>query len=374
MTDNFDDLRPYTDKEIPAAMRRIVSDPLFPAVSRFVFPEEDPSEVAVRLLGFTSIYDFQIGVMYHVNRRIIEETISTLTFDGMDNIDQSERYLFVSNHRDIMLDSCLFQYILHTNGHRTSEITFGSNLMEGAMIIDIGKSNKMFRVERGGSIRDLYRASCRLSQYIRHTVTQKGESVWIAQRNGRTKDGFDRTEPGLIKMFGSSSPDRIQGLAELNIVPLSVSYEWETCDVLKALELYASRSGRYVKRKGEDLNSILTGIKSWKGAVNISVCPRISTDDLTTVADAGGDFFRNVAESIDMRINNAYRLYPNNYIARDILDRSCRYADRYTAVQRTKFEDRLHSLDDYNVGEPDVLCDIFLRIYANPVRPDSILT
>ena len=284
-------------------------------------------------------------------------------------LDPSKRYLFISNHRDIVLDSCLLMYILHYSGHRIGEITFGSNLMKGQMVIDIGKSNKMFRVERGGNPRQMYLNSLHLSDYIRYAITEKQESVWIAQRNGRTKDGIDRTDQGLIKMLSmSGGKDRVKALSDLNIVPVSVSYEWESCDILKALELYASRDGKpYVKKPGEDLNSILTGIMQPKGRVHIQICKPLTADDLNAIpADyVDAQFRHSVAEIMDKRICDGYRLFPNAYIAHDIRSGKREYSRQYTQEQYDAFVTHMKELDKYQAD--DVLKDIFLGIYANPI-------
>ena len=250
-TSRFDNIRPYTDAEIPATMERIARSEMFPLIASYVFPDEDTESVRRRVLSIKSIADFQRMVMVPVNERIIERSISHFSYSGLEQLSRDKSYLFVSNHRDIMLDASLLQHILHLNGYETSEITFGANLMSLPLLIDIGRANKMFRVERGGSFKDFYRSSLLLSDYIRHTITERHSSVWIAQRNGRTKDGIDRTEPGLISMFAGSMPsDKIEALDSLRIVPVAVSYEWETCDVAKALELYESRFTRYVKKPG----------------------------------------------------------------------------------------------------------------------------
>jgi glycerol-3-phosphate O-acyltransferase len=275
----------------------------------------------------------------------------------------------VSNHRDIMLDACLLQYVLYKNGHETSEITFGANLMSSPLVIDIGKANKMFRVERGGTLRDFYLSSRHLSDYIRYVLTEKGQSLWIAQRNGRTKNGNDQTDQGLIKMFCMSEPnDKIRALAELNIIPVSVSYEWESCDILKALELYESRFSRYIKKPGEDLNSILTGITQPKGRVNFTFCPLITEQDLHQYDECtSNEYHRIVAQLIDRRINAAYQLTPNNYIAHDMRYGRQQYRDRYTEAERQAFLDHMQKLSEFDISEPDVLRDIFLGIYSNPV-------
>ena len=371
MTDEhkFDDIRPYRDDEIPAAMQRIVSDPYFPQVAQYVYPDRSVQEVRDIMLGCRNIYEFQTTVMKQVNEQVIAATTDGLTFGGVERLDPSKRYLFISNHRDIVLDSCLLMYILHTNGHKIGEITFGSNLMKGQMVIDIGKSNKMFKVERGGNPRELYITSVHLSEYIRYAITEKKESVWIAQRNGRTKDGMDRTDQGLIKMLSmSGGKDRVKALAELNIAPVSVSYEWESCDILKALELYASRDGKpYVKKPGEDLNSILTGITQPKGRVHIEICEPLTASDLNAIPPdyVDAQFRHAVAELMDSRICGGYRLFPNAYVAHDIRSGVSEYAGLYTDEQRDAFTARLHELDKY--GTDPALRDIFLGIYANPV-------
>ena len=365
----FDDIRPYWDEEIPAAMQRIVQDPNFPPVAQYVYPDRTVDGVKEIMLKCRNIYEFQTTVMKQVNEQVIERTTNGLSYGGMEHLDTSKRYLFVSNHRDIVLDSCLLMYILHNNGHKIGEITFGSNLMRGQMVIDIGKSNKMFKVERGGTPRQMYLNSLHLSDYIRYAITEKGESVWIAQRNGRTKDGIDRTDQGLIKMFGlSGSKDRVKALAELNIVPVSVSYEWESCDILKALELYASRDGKpYVKKPGEDLNSILTGITQPKGRVHMELCEPISAEDLSAIPSdyADAQFRHSVADLMDKRICGAYRLYPNAYIAHDLRSGKKEYSDHYTREQYDAFVNHMAQLDKY--GSDPVLRDIFLGIYSNPI-------
>jgi len=371
MTDyhKFDDIRPYRDEEIPAAMQRIAANRSFPLVAQFVYPELTVEEAAEQVRGYKTIYDFQLGAMVPMNRQVIEGTITEFTLGGAEKLDPSKRYLYVSNHRDIVLDSCILMYALHLEGHDTGEITFGSNLMQGELVVDIGKSNKMFRVDRGRNPRELYSTSVHLSEYIRYAITEKHQSVWIAQRNGRTKDGIDRTDQGVIKMFGMSGPkDRVDALDELNIVPVSVSYEWESCDILKALELYESRNGEpYIKKPGEDLNSILTGIMQDKGRVHFQICDPITRKELEALSDVPNvQFHREVARIIDKRICADYKLFPNSFIAHDLRYGSTRYADRYTKDQYDAFVAHMAELNKYS--DDPALQDIFLGIYANPIE------
>jgi hypothetical protein len=237
------------------------------------------------------------------------------------------------------------------------------------LIIDIGKSNKMFKVDREGSMRSFYKNSLLLSQYIRYTLIERKHSVWIAQRNGRTKNGNDSTDQGIIKMFCMSSPkEKIASLAALNIVPVAVSYEWEPCDMLKAVELYKSNKTKYIKKQGEDLNSILTGIFQPKGRVHISICEPITEEDLYEIRNCTDtEFHRRVATLIDQRILLHYRLNANNFIAYDLLSKSNRFNNNYSIEQKESFIHNMSHLEEYHVSEPNRLKDIFLGIYANPI-------
>jgi glycerol-3-phosphate O-acyltransferase len=366
----FDDIRPYYQDEIPAAMQRIAHSDAFPLLASYVYPNEPLEEVRKKIASFTTIEEFQLDTMRHVNEQIIARSIADFSGSGLERLDPKKNYLFVSNHRDIMLDACLLQYYLVINGFDTTEITFGANLMMHPVVIDVGRSNKMFRVERpGGDIKEFYRASMHLSEYIRYVIKEKGQSVWIAQRNGRTKDGKDATDQGIIKMFCMSEPkDKIKALADLNIVPISVSYEWESCDVLKALELYESQYTRYTKKPGEDLNSILTGILQPKGRVHFELCEPISVAELSAFDNqTNNEYHKSVAKLIDRRINTAYRLYPNNYIAHDLLYGNTKYRSMYTDEQYDAFMKHLSELERYDTCDLERLKEIFISIYSNPV-------
>lgn len=366
----FDDIRPYYDEEIPAAMRRIAASDTFPLLASYAFPDRKVEEVRQMVEGLSTVDEFQTKVMWYVNEQIVKRSMTSFTVSGIENLDPSCHYLFVSNHRDIMLDASVLQNILHVHGFETSEITFGANLMCTPLVIDIGRSNKMFRVERGGNMKEFYQSSVHLSEYIRYVITEKNQSVWIAQRNGRTKDGNDATDQGIVKMFGiSKRDDKIKALSELHIVPLSISYEWETCDYMKALELYQSRFEKYVKKQGEDLSSILSGITSFKGNVHLSFCPMITEEDLRQFDPLTSiEYNREVARLIDKRIYSCYKLTPNNFIAHDIRYGKHEFlGSKYTAEQKDRFLFHISKLDKYDVEEPEILRDIFLGIYSNPV-------
>ena len=217
-------------------MQRIASAPEFKLVSQYLFPDVDPADVAARITSCADIASFQQQFMGPAVSSVMKQTTKGVTIDGLEKLNASTSYLYVSNHRDIVLDAAMLQVLLQGAGLPTSEITFGANLMQGQFVTDIGKSNKMFRVERPTtvtSMRDFLQKSKYLSEYIRYTITEKHESVWIAQRNGRSKDGDDHTDRGIINMFCQSGPKSwSEALAELHLVPIAISYEWEPCDIL----------------------------------------------------------------------------------------------------------------------------------------------
>ena len=339
MKEEFDDIRPYRDEEIPAAMSRIADSPAMPLLASYVCPDLSLDDVKNLVRSFKTVKEFQYGIMHKVNEQIIHNSITEFTFEGSDKLQKNTPYLFVSNHRDIMLDASLLQNALVDSGFETTQITFGANLMMNPLVVDIGKSNKMFRVERpGGSIKD------------------------------RTKDGNDQTDQGIIKMFCMSKPEnKIGALSELNIVPVAVSYEWESCDILKALELYASQNVKYIKKPGEDLNSILTGILKPKGRVHFQLCELVTEGDLIEFNNCtNNEYHKQVAQLIDKRILRAYKLWPNNYIAHDLLYGQRRFANKYTREEKDAFMERLSKLERFD-SDLDALKDIFLGIYANPV-------
>jgi len=372
MSNNFDDIRPYTNDEIPAAMKRIAESEYLNPLAKFVFPDMTLNQVQKLLLSCKNIDDFQVNVMYQFNKQVIAQTTNQFSCNGFEHLDPKKNYLFVSNHRDIVLDASLLQSAFHDAGLRTTEITFGSNLMNPQLVIDIGKSNKMFKVARGGNAREFYNNSIHLSEYIRFTLTEKGESVWIAQRNGRTKDGKDATDQGIIRMFCMSKrEDVVQSVEELNIVPIAISYEWESCDLLKTRELYLSREGaKYEKQKGEDLTSILTGITQQKGNVHFSICKPLEKKEYQ-VFSQDNKFYYNLAHLIDEKIFLNYKLWNTNYIAHDLRSGTNRFATHYTQEEKERFLQRYHHIVNQIEGEKEVIASIFLGIYANPI--DNII-
>ncbi len=368
--EDFEDIRPYYDNEINTVLKRIVSNPLFDKILDFLFPGESHEQLRQNLANTHSAHDFQLYFMHPLVNSIVRKTSDGLSTDGWEKLTPGTPYLFVGNHRDIVLDSAILQMLLFDNGHETSEITFGSNLMINQFVIDLGRVNRMFKVERGGNKAELLTNSKKLSAYIRHNITSKKTSVWIAQRPGRTKNGNDKTEAGLLKMFNMSGGEDFAGsFRELNIVPLAISYEYEPCCAFKVKELLATlQTGSYQKRPEEDLMSIITGITQPKGRIRLSVTRPVSEYiDTIREKDTLNNKLTHLAELIDAEIYSHYMLWPGNYIAFDMMNDSDKYSTFYTPEEKNKFiiymEKEIRGIE----GDRKAIEKIFLDIYANPV-------
>lgn len=367
---NFDDIRPYNADEIPAAIQRMADSEVVPAIVDYLMPNMSVEAFRDRIRNIRTTEEFQLNLLRGLFEILVQKTTTQFDWSGLENISKKQPYLFVSNHRDIALDAILLQYILNEAGQNTCQITFGSNLMCHPFVVDFGKANKMFRTERGGTPKEFYNSMMHISEYMRHVITEEHESVWIAQRNGRTKDGIDATDPAIIKMFGMSRrDDRVASLADLHIVPVAVSYEWESCDKLKTLELYLTRkNGHYEKKPGEDLNSILTGIMQPKGHVHLHICPEVTEEDLMALNEGpSAEFYKRVAQLMDSRINPNFYLNPNNYIAHDLRSGTDTFAGHYTKEEKTLFIQYMDWMNEYPELDRSALETIFLGIYANPI-------
>jgi hypothetical protein len=367
---NFEMLRPYYDSETEEVMKRIAVDPTYQKAMAYLWPGITEEEAIQKALATKSPYEFQTGYMHHAIWSIVNKTSTGLSYSGLDKLDKNKSYLFVANHRDILLDSAILQIILDKEGFETTEITFGSNLMEQGFITDFGKMNRMFMVKREGNVKELYDISRQLSAYLRHTILDKKVSVWIAQRNGRTKDGNDLTQTGLLKMLNmSGGKDFKKNFSELNIVPLSISFEYEPCDALKIQESYlSSLHSKYVKAPGEDLNSILTGIQQPKGKIHMAFGKPIQEEleEISTAANEN-EKIRLLTVAIDKQIHHDYKLHAVNHIAYDLLHQTNVFEAMYTEEEKTNFLSYIDTHIAKLKGEPEALRQLFFKLYANPV-------
>ncbi len=367
----FDDIRPYNDSEVHPALERIVANPLFSNISKYLFPGMDENLFKQALLSCYTKDDFQVKIMSRIVDKVLADTTKGLSYEGMEYFDGGKKYLIVSNHRDIVLDSAIIQLILYKAGAQTTEIAVGDNLITSSFIEDITRCNKMIKVVRSTSPREVYTTSKKLSEYMRCNVSTQESSIWIAQRNGRTKDGADVTEQGVLKMFDmSGSGDFVKDFAELHIMPASISYEYEPCDLYKAVEMYIKRRQKYVKAEGEDLNSILTGIMQPKGRVHIQFNEPVTLQEIEDAAQLDkNERFKALGAAMDRKILANFKLWPNNYIAYDMLNGGGRFAGKYTVEEKEAFEGYVtDKLGKAGIeADMDELREIFLSIYANPV-------
>lgn len=374
---NFDDIRPYYDNEARGVMRRLQHDPLFMKLVNHLWPTMTQEEAFAKADKVTSNMAFQLEFMHQAIRVIVSRSSTGLTCSGFENVDPKQAYLYIANHRDILLDSAILQILLVEHGFETSEITFGNNLMQGGFITDFGKLNRMFTVLREGNSRELYEISQKLSAYIRHTISQKNVSVWIAQRNGRTKDGNDMTQTGLIKMLNMSGGKNFsESIKQLKIVPLSISYEYEPCDDLKVQESYlSSLHSKYVKAPGEDLNSILTGILQPKGRIHMAIGTPIDKEllDIEKIGNEN-EKIKHLVNIIDEQLYTNYKLWPVNYIANDIANESTEYSSHYTEEEKNNFINYIKQKISKLKGDEQSLFNLFINMYSNPVKTKKMST
>ena len=354
----FESISPYTDEEAVKALGIVAENPILQEVSQYFFPGEAPDYLQNLLKQVRSIDDFQVMVMSKVVEWVIEHTAHNFSYDGIANIDKDRKFLALSNHRDII-------------------IAVGDNLITNKFIEYLIRSNRMIKVVRGISARELYLSSQLLSKYIRLNITEQKSSIWLAQRQGRTKDGEDITEQGLLKMLDmSGTSDFKRNFEELNIIPLSISYEYEPCDILKARELLISRTQKYVKAPGEDLNSILTGIKQQKGNIHLNIGTPLTSEEIEAASKCDkNDRYQWIRHSVDLRVIDGYKLWKTNYIAYDLLNRSFKYSGMYSPEDASSFVCYMeHQLDtvDKSLCRED-LRNIFLAIYSNPVLSKELL-
>lgn len=367
----FDDIRPYADHEVQGVIHRIITKPSFKKLVLALFPERSFESIVAELQPITTVHQLQKHLIHHVVRAIIRKTITELTCRGMKNVDHRKAHLFISNHRDIILDPAILNTLLFENSHETAQIAIGNNLLYSNLVADLMKLNKSFIVQRELGGQQMYEHTRHLSSYIRHVITELKQHVWIAQGNGRTKDGNDHTQTGLLKMLNiSGGTDFVQSFEDLNIIPVSISYEYDPCDILKAVELYIrAQTDSYIKQPGEDKESMIKGLTENKGRVEIAIGKSIKKQELQTIASLNNknERIRRLATTIDNQVYRSYRLWPTNYIAVDLLHKSKEYIEHYSSLERTSFlkyiEKRLNQAEITD----ELLEHFLLQIYANPV-------
>lgn len=370
-TDKFSDISPYNDDEAVAALARVAENPHIASISRYFFPDKPAGFLAHKLKKVRSINEFQTLVMSKLIDKVLEKSAKNFSYDGIENLPKDKCFLAMSNHRDIILDPAITQVVLYRNNMPMTEICVGSNLVKDKFVEDLIRSNRMVKVVRGISARELYLSSQLLSEYIRQSITTGSASIWIAQRQGRTKNGWDTTEQGLLKMLDMSGTGTFQENFEaLNIVPMSISYQYESCDILKAREIYISRRQKYEKMPNEDNYSIITGVMQQKGNIHLSIGTPLSAKEIQQAGECDkNDRYQLMRHAINKRVIAGYHLWDTNYIAYDLLEKGDEYSHLYTEDSKAMFMEYVQiQLDSVEHDfDRDELTEIFLHIYANPV-------
>ncbi len=375
----YDDIRPYEPEELPQAYDRLLADKQFCSVLAYLYPGVPSEAIAAKMKACATNLDFQKAFCYGFLNNLLAKASRGCDMDT-DAIDINGRYTFVSNHRDIVLDSAfLDKLLIDAKFETTCEIAIGDNLLSLPWVRDLVRINKSFIVERSLPPRQMLMASKRLSEYMHFAIAEKNENIWIAQREGRAKDSDDRTQPAILKMMamgGEGTP--AERLKALHIVPLSISYEFDPCDFLKAKEFQQRRDiAGFHKSANDDVVSMRTGIMGYKGRIHYHCAPCID-DFLDTLSDVPkGELFDKVAAHIDEEIHRHYRLYPSNYVALDILEGTDSHSDRYSNDDKAmflKYLDGQLSKVDLENPDYDFLRERILVMYANPARNQMALS
>ncbi|WP_079720621.1 1-acyl-sn-glycerol-3-phosphate acyltransferase [Salegentibacter holothuriorum] len=366
----FENIRFYKDEEVQPALMEFKEHPMVRTLLQFTFPEKNSEEIAAILGTCHSIRDFQSKVIYNSVLKVIEKSTEGLTYSGFDKLNSDQAYFYMSNHRDIILDTCLLNTTLYEQDLIMTASAIGDNLVQKSFLMALSRLNRNFLVKRGISPREMLKSSMVLSEYIKKLLLEDGRSVWMAQREGRTKDGSDYTQQGVLKMLGMAKGKKslAEYFTELKIVPVAISYEFDPTDILKMPEILAKRmKEEYVKSANEDFNTIMQGALGNKGRIHINageVLGKEVFEEIEKTHTSINAQLKAVASKIDEHIYKNYKLWPANYIAFDLLKNSETYAGKYSDKEKRQFERRLNRRVD--VKNPLEL-NSYLLMYANPV-------
>lgn len=374
---DFSDISPYDDSLFHEKMESLVRDPGFLHAIKYVMPEEEIPALMEELLKINNKHDFQHQVMYPFLEMLAKTTTGGISLGGIKYYNPGTNYAFITNHRDIVLDASFLNLALLRHGLRTTEVAIGNNLLVFDWITDLVRLNKSFIVKRNTGLREGLLAAKKLSAYIHYAVLEKHESIWIAQREGRAKDSSDKTQESLVKMLGIAGEGTfLDHLREINLMPISISYEFDPNDYLKAKEfLLRRRNPDFKKSQRDDLFSMETGLLQFKGRVHFQLTPRINNkldqigefQDINTAAKYVGCI-------IDQAIHRSYEIFPINYVAYDLLNHTSRFEGKYNETERKEvmdyFDRQLSKVDleDVTEEERQYMFEMMLTMYANPLK------
>ena len=365
----FDSIRPFYDTEINEGIRSSVNHPMMKALMNFTFPTVADEVWKEQLLKTHSIRDFQCNFIYQSIQKVLEKSSDGLSTSGFEKLEKNTSYLFISNHRDIILDTSLLNAALFEHGLVMTASAIGDNLVKKAFLLTLSKLNRNFLVQRGLSPRELLQSSKLMSEYIGQLLLRENRSVWIAQREGRTKDGNDATHPGVLKMLAMAADESnlMDYFKKIKVVPVSISYEYDPTDALKMPQLKAEANNEiYIKEKNEDFMTLLSGIMGQKKHIHIHVGDVLDAelDGIKAEFDNANKQIQALAQAIDDSILTSYKLWPTNYIAYDLLHGTTTYASQYTDIEKAVFERRLEKRID---AQSEFEVQGILAMYANPV-------
>lgn len=374
ISDNkFVDIAPLEDKDVKQAIQELLVDPGFMYAVKYIIPDINWEEFSSEMLKYNTKFDFQSKIIAPTVWALANKTSSGITSSGWENIDENS-HLIISNHRDIILDAGLLNIMRNEKGLTTTEIAIGDNLLIHPWIEKLVRLNKSFLVKRGVSVRQMLEVSSHMSEYIHHVINDKKESVWLAQREGRAKDSNDRTQESVLKMLALSAPsgEFTERIKSLNILPLSISYEYDPCDYLKAMEFQLKRDNpEYKKAQIDDLRNMEIGLLGFKGRIHFRFGKEIN-DKLDSIESLEKkERTSAVARIIDREIHLNYEFYPCNYIANDLLINSDQYKEYYTDQQEADFKEYLaKQIDKIKLENKDIpfLRTKILEMYSNTLK------
>ena len=370
----FDEIRPYHDEELPQIYEELIADPMFQQVLCAVMPGVPFEAIAMKMRSCKTKLEFQKAFCYSFLKDIIQKATTGVELNSDALSDKEKPYTYISNHRDIILDSGFLSILLVEAGLDTVEIAIGDNLLIFPWIKKLVRINKSFIVQRALTMRQMLESSARMSRYMHYAINEKKQSIWIAQREGRAKDSDDRTQDSILKMFAMGGEgDIIDRLLSLNIAPLAISYEYDPCDYLKAQEFQLKRDVEgFKKSQADDLLNTKTGLFGYKGKVHFQPAPCINEALLQLDRSLPKQvLFSAISAMIDKAIHANYKMYPNNYVAADLLSGTEEFAAHYTAEDKQRFlgylDKQLARIDIPNKDEA-FLFEKMLQMYANPLK------
>jgi len=363
----YDDIRFFDSYEVRPALESAVRHPMIRSLFLYTFPDKTYEEITDIVLSCTSIDEFQRKVIYHTAQRVIDTTSAGLSTSGFNKLESGKSYLYISNHRDILLDTVILNVTLFDHDLIRTASAIGDNLVQKPFLEALAKLNRNFLVKRNLTPREMLHSSTVLSEYIYNLLNEKNRSVWVAQREGRTKDGNDLTQQGVLKMLDLARPRDMKISSyfnALNIVPVSISYEYDPTDALKVPELLAKRANEnYVKSQNEDFTAIMQGALGQKKHIHLAASKPIVIP--AEESERPNATLRRIAKCLDDNIYESYKLWPSNYIAADMLAETNTYQNFYTDADREQFRKRMALRTDMAEKEG---VKSFLKMYATPVK------